>query len=283
MSGDDTINTTIQKYFNHYEIITKIPRKWYHINIKCSSTLNTEFTINIRDSLIYIYLINAPCNGLTGKKIVRKIINIANDLKITNIELQDQSYIIFKDEKDELKCSIKLAPLNIILKGQNWYNTMGFVYDDFKDDKIKNDVLISKSTTEILNNIDNIVGDLEKYDEDYIRLKAFKELIKDKDHTTSFKELFKELYNEENKNPDKCSKNLLTIYNFLLFLIRFEILKYEGFLKYDKTYDLEVKEKKGGRRKKTCRRLRRNRKTKKIRRRPAARKNISSHKRRKTQ
>ena len=46
-----------------------------------------------------ISLINAPCNGLTGKKIVRKIITIANDLKITNIELQDQSYINFKDER----------------------------------------------------------------------------------------------------------------------------------------------------------------------------------------
>jgi hypothetical protein len=281
MSGDDSydiINTTIQKYFNNYKIITKIPRKLYHINIECSSTLNTDFTINIRDSLIYIYLINAPCNGLTGKKIVRKIITIANDLKITNIELQDQSYIHFKDEKDELNCSIKLAPLNIILKGQNWYNTMGFVYDDFEKDKKDNADLLNKSTTDFLIFVESIVGDLEEYDEDYIRLKAFKELIKDKDHTTSFKELFKEIYNEENKNPDKCSKNLVIIYNFLLFLISFEILKYDRFLKYDVDYDIDLK--KGGRRKKTC--LRRS-KTKKIRRRPAARKNISSHKRRKTQ
>jgi hypothetical protein len=275
------INTHINKYFKKYKITESTKKDKYEVEVevKCSDTTttleNTIFIINTNDNSIYIDLINAPCDGLNGKKIVRNIINIANELDISNIELEDQSYKnLISDIDYTLKCRINLAQLNIILKGQTWYNTMGFVYDDFEKDKTSNEKLLNKSTSEFLNFVDGKIGKLNEWDTTYIFLNNFKELIEDKDHTKPFKEIFKELYNEENDNNNKCSKNLVTIYMFLQVLYMFKILKYNEKLKYNIKYDINLEKKEGGRRKKIFRcRI----KTKKNRR--QARKKIASSKR----
>ena len=180
----NAIDSIVKKYFNHYKLTKN--NKEYEVEVNCSNTLeNTIFIINTDDS-IYINLIYAPCDGFKGKEIVRKIINIANDLHITNIELEDQSDIYIKDDKDKVICSINLAPLNILLKGHTWYNTMGFVYSDFEKDKDYNTLLINMTTTEFFYYIESIVDGLKEDDIDSIRLNAFKKLIEKKDHTTSF-------------------------------------------------------------------------------------------------
>lgn len=59
--------------------------------------------------------------------------------------------------------------------------------------------------------------------------------------TTSFKVLFKELYDNENKNDDKCSNELMIIYDFLELLQTQLILHYSTLLKYNPKYDLKLK------------------------------------------
>jgi hypothetical protein len=105
----EKITSIVKKYFtDKVTLNVKINEymfKEYIFSIECSNkTFNDinyiQFTITyVNDSNkqnnIYINNVNAPCNEMNGKKQLKNILNIANDLFIQIITLKDDSKLQF--------------------------------------------------------------------------------------------------------------------------------------------------------------------------------------------
>ena len=260
------INSVVSKYFKNYKIEIqskdyddddddddkdKNKEIEYKVEIICSGNFNSIFIITINKDIsfnkIYIDMIGAPCknyknindvDNLKGTQIVRKIINIADELKIKIIGLEDQSEINLKF--NDKSCDIGLPFLNIILKGQSWYNSLGFVYNGFDNDKKYNEEILNKSPDQFFSLMSN--NEEQQIINSLINSLIEKLEIKKNDYKT-IRDLFTELYNKSSSNCDYIS-----IINDILFEIESsEVLKYERFgLFYDKKYDMKRQSTGGG-------------------------------------
>lgn len=233
------INSIIPKYFKKYKI-EKISGQ-YNITVICYNNSPNKFTIDEKSNSIYIDYIFAPCNNnleqkdvnLSGTQILRKIINIANELNIKNITLDDES------EKRINDCSHELdfAYLNIMLRGQSWYNTSGFVYKYFKRDKTYNETILNmipEKFFELLKEDEDIqVGDIENFE------KLIDDLKIDKKSYKTIKGLFKTVYETSLNTLDKkkMCEYISIISLFLSQLSDSGFLRYYRSLKYDEKYD----------------------------------------------
>jgi len=235
------IKSIIPKYFKKYKIEKNNGQ--YNITVVCYNNSHNKFTIDEKSNSIYIDYIFAPCNNnleqqdvnLTGTQMLRKIINIANELKIKNIGLQDES------EKRINNCSheIDFAYLNIMLRGQSWYNTMGFVYKGFENDKAYNEKILNMKPDdffELLKENENIQGgDIENFK------KLINKLKPDKNSYKTIQDLFKKVYETSLNTLDENQRceHISIISLFLSELSDNEVLQYNRDLKYNEKYDMK--------------------------------------------
>lgn len=153
----EKIKLILHKYFNN-DFTINVESDEYTIILDCSSKSismmkdKNEFIItyindgNVKNKINISLLLS--CDKFTGTQILRNIICIANELNIIDIILADASSILFD------KCYFYLSPLFILLKGQSWYNSLGFVYENYEIDMIYNNNLLSNTTTDFLKNIE---------------------------------------------------------------------------------------------------------------------------------
>jgi hypothetical protein len=106
------------------------PNKYYILNKDDVSKQCVSFTIN--DDHIYVNLLT-KCNNESSALQLKLIEQFANEMESINyIKLEDASHIIICGQ------SIDLAIFKILLSGVSWYNSLGYVSENYELEKIKN-------------------------------------------------------------------------------------------------------------------------------------------------
>ena len=117
------------------------------------SVSNTEMsewcsTFFIKEKTLYIDHLN-KCNEKSGKENLDNIINYGKYLKshniIDKIELEDESRIQIR------KYSFSLSLLSILSSGISWYNSFGFISENFEDEKRYNARFLGMNLEDFLN------------------------------------------------------------------------------------------------------------------------------------
>lgn len=85
------------------------------------------------------------CLGNTGSMLLTKMEQIAKKIHATTISLEDDSNIVFQDER----IKISLKTLYLLTTGKTWYNSNG--YYGKNDDFVRNKELIRMSVRDFLN------------------------------------------------------------------------------------------------------------------------------------
>ena len=100
-----------------------------------------------------------------------RVIHYAQEVKIPKLELTDKSKIYLCDK------AINLAYLNILTTGQSWYNSKGFISNEYNEEKANNLLVINKPFNElvdiIVNNLTNPGIDMPSI---FTNLKQFKSI-----------------------------------------------------------------------------------------------------------
>lgn len=99
----------------------------------------------INNNILYLDLLR-KCNGFSGKEILNKIKNIAFNLKLNSIELQDASF-------DEYNLSISY--LYILIYGKSWYNFQNFFSKNYENEIKYNKNIINLPIKNFINKIIN--------------------------------------------------------------------------------------------------------------------------------
>ena len=141
-------------------IFTFFPIEKYDIQLQkfkqeiiIQSVSNTEMsewcsTFFIKEKTLYIDHLN-KCNEKSGKENLDNIINYGKYLKshniIDKIELEDNSRIQI------MKYSFSLSLLSILSSGISWYNSFGFISENFEDEKRYNARFLGMNLEDFLN------------------------------------------------------------------------------------------------------------------------------------
>jgi hypothetical protein len=190
------------------------------INIKNSDKLHTyTYTIDYDDfSLDYniidnnIRLISSiNYQAITSIKIVQDLINLAQDLNIKSLEIQDNSFVIIDS------CQYDLSIYSILLTGYPYYTRFGFISDNHDEE-----ILYNKNIRNLPLNIF-----MKKTINEYNFRKIFTELCFD----SPIKNIIKYInqYFEINNGKLKCNNPIII---FLLEIINKakHIIKYNNIL-----------------------------------------------------
>lgn len=80
------------------------------------------------------------CDGVSGPEIIRRLAQLARQLGLVSIHLDDASKIYFPKERyGDDHCEVDLPILRILLKGQSWYESLGFVSATSEEDRANNE------------------------------------------------------------------------------------------------------------------------------------------------
>jgi len=108
----------------------KYSQVWFNIDYK---TLSSKPVFELRIPHL------ASCPDETATETLRDIIHIARQTEMNLITLTDASTIYFLNnvEEDE-NCGISLKTFYILMKGQSWYNSIGFHSTDYENELLHN-------------------------------------------------------------------------------------------------------------------------------------------------
>lgn len=82
------------------------------------------------------------CDGVSGAEIIRRLIQLARQLGLVSLHLDDASEVYFPKERyGEEACAVHLPILRILLKGQSWYESLGFVSSTTEEDRASNEAV----------------------------------------------------------------------------------------------------------------------------------------------
>ena len=202
----------------------------FYVTFVCTNGEETHFTIDLNSKEINISILS-KCEDIKGKKILSKIISIAKKIAPVKITLLDTSKIFFENND----CFFDLAYFYILLKGISWYNSHGFISEQYETEIKENKKLCS------------------------MKLNAFFELCKES-NLISDKNIEKhKKYIEDNKLSDnlklsnyfKFLQNQFTIItkdkteyicDNILFKLLDDIITLSGsFIQYDRELFMDVK------------------------------------------
>jgi len=233
------ILSIIQKYFPN---IIEIDKNKYRI--PCIEKVNsTDFEI-IDNKINLSYL--SKCDVTSGSEVLLKIIDLAKELKIKYINLQDASVIKIEnkyvDPKNPKKvrtieCEYNLSKYSILINGISWYNKYKFFSDNHsenvKHNNIKRNLPFRIFIEEAIHNYDMEQKELTKDN-----IKSFKRIIinfiryfPDINIDTSIKLVFRYIncYLKENAGKLKCSDPKLKLILEIIWLSDY-VLEYNIFL-----------------------------------------------------
>jgi hypothetical protein len=112
---------------------------------KCIICFHVYLTLN--DRHIYLDALEKCQRGVSGTKILRKIIDLGRIINVKYIGLEDSSFFTI-DNKSYL-----IAPLEILTTGKSWYNRFGFESSEIKDEIIQNDSVSKMSFKNVLDDL----------------------------------------------------------------------------------------------------------------------------------
>lgn len=149
------------------------PESIYHIEYdedynKLTVSINKTECFKLEISEYYIYVIHInQCGIVSGTDLIKKIDKLAEKIpKIKYIELRDGSNIKINN------IEIDLAFLKILTKGESWYNSLGYVSNEYNEEKTENEKLRNTPLIEVLDLCKPIlINEFEDYIdffEDYI-------------------------------------------------------------------------------------------------------------------
>jgi len=143
--------------------------------IKSEINKNNKARLNFTyKNLEYLYVNNIEkYKNYSGKKIMKKVIELGLKLNVKYVELCDYSMFSLGDYNG---LSIALAPFYIITTGSSWYNKLGFKSDKTLDEIIENDKIINQLLIDIID-----IKYCEKFQEHFpeidIKLKSLKHIF----------------------------------------------------------------------------------------------------------
>ncbi len=112
-------------------------------------------TISLNPNNIYIDILE-KC-GKPGTDSLRKVDELAK--KIPSVE-----YIGLEDQSEIIKCdhTINLAIIKILTKGESWYNSLGYVSNNYEIEKAENQKIIEMKYTDFIEKVYNIYFEQNK-------------------------------------------------------------------------------------------------------------------------
>uniref|UniRef100_A0A6C0KUJ2 Uncharacterized protein n=1 Tax=viral metagenome TaxID=1070528 RepID=A0A6C0KUJ2_9ZZZZ len=113
-----------EKWSDYSEISIKIrgcPEEGMHVNKWYPHAI-----IKLEDNELHVELLTS-CDPITGTQILDRFIQIARNLRLRYVTLDDASTIYFPSSAySNQKCGVSLAMLEILQSGQSWYQRKGF-------------------------------------------------------------------------------------------------------------------------------------------------------------
>ena len=186
---------------NKYKVeIDKNEIKIAPINSVTNSDYCILFTINI--DKINIGPIK-KCIDLSGNQIIELVENIARELNIFKITLDDVSQLNIINEHEN-KCTFDLALISILTSGMSWYNKLGYRSNNFTNEFEHNSKIINMTLTDFLN---------------------FGLIKKKKKFTAQFKYSILNGNTEDFPEMNKIKKQILSEYNPNIHLNKREFIK----------------------------------------------------------
>lgn len=89
-----------------------------------------DVELDFKNAVMHIQLL-APCNEITGGQILDRFIQMARAVGFQRIELIDISSVYLPRSKyGYAECKVSLPVLSILLRGQTWYQSKGFVSEE---------------------------------------------------------------------------------------------------------------------------------------------------------
>jgi len=139
-------------------IVTQNSRGIYAVDFACS-----KFRIDYNQMVLHIAHLT-KCGQLSGTNILKCIITIGELLHMNSITLYDVSTINKGSD-----CEYSLCRYYILLTGESWYNSFGFVSDDHDKNKLFNKSIRNMKLNDFVTNgrhYNYIIGILkdERYD-----------------------------------------------------------------------------------------------------------------------
>lgn len=112
-------------------------------------------TLSLNPNNIYIDILE-KC-GKPGTDSLRKVDELAK--KIPNVE-----YIGLEDQSELIKCdyTIKLATIKILTKGESWYNSLGYISDNYEIERAENKKIIEMKYADFIEKVYNIYFEQNK-------------------------------------------------------------------------------------------------------------------------
>ena len=201
-----------------------------------SPELNECLTIRINDNNVELFQLNkCSYQGKTNLEKLIKYIKYLNSLE----ELKDKFLFIYLYDVSEVKIKDMFIPLwllSILSIGKSWYNTFGFISDDYDSEIEKNNLIIQKNIKDFLYESYNKLYTRNNINIDRITLKSNKskkiieQFLEYYNNDNTVQDIFIEIKNKLMKND--ISLEELLIINELLYMITISnIITYEIDLK----------------------------------------------------
>ncbi len=198
--------------------------------------MNECLTIRINDNNVELFQLNkCSYQGKTNLEKLIKYIKYLNSLE----ELKDKFLFIYLYDVSEVKIKDMFIPLwllSILSIGKSWYNTFGFISDDYDSEIEKNNLIIQKNIKDFLYESYNKLYTRNNINIDRITLKSNKskkiieQFLEYYNNDNTVQDIFIEIKNKLMKND--ISLEELLIINELLYMITISnIITYEIDLK----------------------------------------------------
>lgn len=144
---------------------------YYHVTLHCENIsfdnyLGNKLKFKIYENKYIMLYFLMKCNKYQGNDVLEAIEKLGIYFNVEYVNLIDESNIIFDE------CKVSLSMVYILQNGYSWYNSKGYLSDNYEEEIINNKIFISG---EILKYIETHFSEyynyeLEKLDNSFINL-----------------------------------------------------------------------------------------------------------------
>lgn len=108
------------------------------------------FIMDFKDKRMWISLL-APCSPISGAEMLRRLIHLAKRLGLRTVALSDESEIyLHPSAHGRYECMIPLPTFRILLKGESWYQSYGFMSEKNVEDREHNERIRAMPLRELI-------------------------------------------------------------------------------------------------------------------------------------
>jgi hypothetical protein len=147
-NASDSIRNHLRTFFPEFNVsrfVIKESDDDYKINLtKCeeqaqhSQRYSPRISI-FKDGRMHIERLTS-CKPLSGPEMIGRYISLAHELGLHSITLDDESEVYFpRSRYGDERCAVYLPILRILLKGQSWYESLGFISQTSEEEKAQNE------------------------------------------------------------------------------------------------------------------------------------------------